>query len=107
MKTLLECLMNEEHTDNKDFELLKFVKQHSAEYYDWLRWGDEGDDYKPEFEKKFQELQDNEWEEADESFDYTDEAKAKRYVAKMEKKGYDVVEVDDGSDTFIYLIHKK
>ena len=55
----------------------------------------------------FQQLQDNEWEEADESFDYTDEAKAKRYVAKMEKKGYDVVEVDDGSDTFIYLIHKK
>jgi spermidine synthase len=48
----------------------------------------------PKYEKTFNQLHDNGWEEADESFDYTDEAKAKRYVAKMVKKGYDVVEVD-------------
>ena len=55
--------MCEAHTDNKDFELLKFVKQHSAEYYDWLRWGDEGEDYKPEYEKMFQQLLHFEYED--------------------------------------------
>ena len=110
MKSLKESLIFELNSytssDNKDLELIKFVKQHSAEYYEWLMYGDEATDYNSKYEKTFNQLHDNGWEEADESFDYKDETKAKRYVDKMIKKGYDVVEVD-GSDTFIYLIHLK
>lgn len=81
-----------------------FLAKHSGEFADWLRWEND-EDYDEKTLSKFKQLVKDGWEFG-RAFDWKKEEVAKEYVDEMKAKGYKVQEVDDGSDTYQYLIKK-
>lgn len=82
----------------------EFLAKHSGEFADWLRWEND-EDYDEKTLAKFKQLVKDGWEFG-RAFDWKKEEAAEEYVDKMKAKGYKVQEIDDGSDTYQYLIKK-
>lgn len=82
----------------------EFLAKHSGEFADWLRWEND-EDYDEKTLAKFKQLVKDGWEFG-RAFDWKEEEAAEEYVDKMKAKGYKVQEIDDGSDTYQYLIKK-
>lgn len=92
-------------TDDK--KAADWLKNNTAEYADWLIYGEDGYMYDKKNEAAFKQLEKMGWKLSDERFDSDGVDEADEYVKKMEDRGYEVMQVDDGSDTYSYLLRKK
>lgn len=78
----------------------KFLEENASKWMDY-QYGDlDGD-----LEEKFSAAE--KFIKTFKQFDYTEEDEAEEYRDKMENKGYKVVDVGDGSDTYVFAVLKK
>lgn len=78
----------------------KFLEENASKWMDY-QYGDLDDDS----EEKFSTAE--KFIKTFKQFDYTEEDEAEEYRDKMENKGYKVVDVGDGSDTYVFAVLKK
>lgn len=78
----------------------KFLEENASKWMDY-QYGDLGGD----LEEKFSAAE--KFIKTFKQFDYTEEDEAEEYRDKMENKGYKVVDVGDGSDTYVFAVLKK
>ena len=82
-------------------DIADFLEKYSEEYSDY-QYGDLEDE---ELEKKFKEVEKR--IKTYKQFDWTEHNEAEAYKDKMEKKGYKVVDLGEGSDTYSFVVLKK